>query len=176
MPFWSSQRGAASGRPNDVRERAAFPTNQPLTTRVSIETATEEETTAAGARLAAALQPADVVLLYGDLGAGKTAFVRGLARGLGANADDVSSPTFTIVQEYPGRAATLYHVDLYRLEPAEVDDLGLEELVASDGIVAVEWAERWRDRPDDVWEVTIEDIGDERRRIEITSGQTSISA
>ena len=77
----------------------------------------------------ATLAPGAVVLLYGQLGAGKTAFVRGLARGLGAAADDVSSPTFTIVQEYPARRLTLYHVDLYRLEPAEVDDLGLDELV-----------------------------------------------
>ena len=73
------------------------------------------------------------MLLYGELGAGKTAFVRGLARGLGADPDEeVSSPTFTIIQEYPGRV-TLFHVDLYRLEEREVDDLGLEELVLGDG-------------------------------------------
>ena len=131
-------------------------------------TSTEEETSAAGERLAASLKPGDVVLLYGELGAGKTAFVRGLARGLGADPDDVSSPTFTLVQEYAGRAATLYHVDLYRLEPAEVDDLGLDELVSGDGIVAIEWAERWRGRPDDVCEVRIEDIGGEQRRIDVT--------
>ena len=94
------------------------------------------------------------MLLYGQLGAGKTAFVRGLARGLGAAADEVSSPTFTIIQEYVGRTATLYHVDLYRLEPAEVDDLGLDELVSGDGVVAIEWADRWRERPDDAIEVT----------------------
>jgi tRNA threonylcarbamoyladenosine biosynthesis protein TsaE len=130
-------------------------------------TASEEETSAAGARLAASLKRGDVVLLYGELGAGKTAFVRGLARGLGANPDDVSSPTFTLVQEYAAPRATLYHVDLYRLEPAEVDDLGLEELVSGDGIVAIEWADRWRGRPDDVCEVRIEDTGDERRRISV---------
>lgn len=129
-----------------------------------IVTTTEAETSAAGERLAACLNPGDVVLLYGDLGAGKTAFVRGMARGLGANADDVSSPTFTLVQEYEGRA-TLYHVDLYRVEPAEIDDLGLEELVSGDGIVAIEWADRWGGRPDDVTEVRLEDVGDERRRI-----------
>ena len=123
----------------------------------------EEETVAAGEQLAATLSPGAVVLLYGQLGAGKTAFVRGLARGLGAAADDVSSPTFTIIQEYAGRTATLYHVDLYRLEPAEVDDLGLDELVSGEGIVAIEWAERWRGRPDDAIEVTIEDAGGERR-------------
>ena len=129
-------------------------------------TTSEEETSAVGARLGASLQPGAVVLLYGDLGAGKTAFVRGLAEGVGAPADEVSSPTFTIVQEYPGRL-TLYHVDLYRLEEREVDDLGLEELVLGEGVVAIEWAERWRGRPDDVIEVRIEDAGEDRRRISV---------
>lgn len=129
-------------------------------------TTSEDETVAAGERLAQLLGPGDVVLLYGDLGAGKTAFVRGLAQGLGADPAEVSSPTFTLVQEYHGRA-TLYHVDLYRLEEREVDDLGLEELVLGDGVVAIEWAERWRGRPDDVIEVRIEDVGEERRRLTI---------
>jgi len=75
-----------------------------------------------------------------------------------------------IVQEYHGRA-TLYHVDLYRLEPAEVDDLGLDELVCGDGIVAIEWAERWRGRPDDVIEVALESIDDEQRLIRISDGK-----
>ncbi len=128
---------------------------------------TEAETAALGESLGRTLRAGDVVLLYGDLGAGKTAFVRGLARGIGANPDEVSSPTFTIVQEYAGPAATLYHVDLYRLEGAEIDDLGLEDLVSGDGIVAIEWAERWTGRPDDVTEVWIEDLGDDRRRIRV---------
>ena len=130
-------------------------------------TSTEEETSAAGERLAASLKAGDVVLLYGELGAGKTAFVRGLARGLGANPDEVSSPTFTLVQEYASPRSMLYHVDLYRLEPAEVDDLGLEELVSGDGIVAIEWAERWSGRPDDVYEVRLEEAGEDQRRITI---------
>jgi tRNA threonylcarbamoyladenosine biosynthesis protein TsaE len=132
-----------------------------------LETTTEAETTSAGEVLARTLRAGDVVLLYGDLGAGKTAFVRGMARGLGANPDDVSSPTFTIVQEYAGPSVTLYHVDLYRLEAAEIDDLGLDDLVAGDGVVAIEWAERWTGRPDDVTEVRIEDAGEDRRRIRI---------
>ena len=132
-----------------------------------IETASETETEKAGADLGRSLTAGDVVLLYGDLGAGKTAFVRGMAHGIGANPDDVSSPTFTIVQEYAGPSATLYHVDLYRLEPAEIDDLGLDDLVSADGIVAIEWAERWRGRPDDVTEVRLEHRGDERRAIHI---------
>jgi tRNA threonylcarbamoyladenosine biosynthesis protein TsaE len=132
-----------------------------------ISTASEEETAAAGEQLASRLSAGDVILLYGELGAGKTAFVRGLARGLGASETEVSSPTFTLIQEYAGRLP-LYHVDLYRLEPKEVDDLGLEELVSGDGVVAIEWAERWDGRPDDAIEVRLADAGDERRTIAIT--------
>jgi tRNA threonylcarbamoyladenosine biosynthesis protein TsaE len=130
-------------------------------------TASEDETSLAGESLAADLRQGDVVLLYGQLGAGKTAFVRGLARGLGAAAEDVSSPTFTLIQEYAGPRATLYHVDLYRLEPAEIDDLGLEDLIAGDGIVAIEWAERWAGRPDDACEVWIENAGEDHRTIRV---------
>lgn len=108
------------------------------------------------------------MLLFGDLGAGKTAFARGLARGIGASADEVSSPTFTIVQEYRGESTTLYHVDLYRLDAPDIDDLGLDDLISGDGIVAIEWAERWRGRPDDAIEVSIEEAGDEGRRIHIS--------
>src|SRR5438874_13775770 len=112
-------------------------------------TSTEQETTDAGVALGRTLRAGDVVLLYGDLGAGKTAFVRGLARGIGANPDDVSSPTFTIVQEYSARPSTLFHVDLYRLDPPEIADLGLDDLISGEGIVAIEWADRWKERPDD---------------------------
>jgi tRNA threonylcarbamoyladenosine biosynthesis protein TsaE len=136
-------------------------------------TASPEETEAAGARLGASLSAGDVVLLYGDLGAGKTAFVRGLARGVGAPHDDVTSPTFTLIQEYAGGRATLYHVDLYRLEPREVDELGLEDLVLGDGIVAIEWAERWTGRPDDVIEVRLEHAGEDSRRIAIRGARAA---
>lgn len=132
----------------------------------SLVTDSEEETAAAGERLAARVQPGQVVLLHGDLGAGKTAFVRGLARGLGAPADDVSSPTFTIIQEYRGRIP-LYHVDLYRLQPAEVEELGLDEIIDSGGVVAIEWATRWRDPPGGAWVVRIDHDGEDRRRISI---------
>jgi tRNA threonylcarbamoyladenosine biosynthesis protein TsaE len=134
---------------------------------LEVLTNSEEETQAVGERVAQSLSAGDVVLLYGELGAGKTAFVRGLARGIGPSADDVSSPTFTLIQEYGG-PVTLYHVDLYRLEPAEVDDLGLDDLVSSDGIVAVEWAERWRSRPNNAIEIRIEHAGDQQRRIKVT--------
>jgi tRNA threonylcarbamoyladenosine biosynthesis protein TsaE len=126
----------------------------------------EDATIDVGDQLASELKPGDVVLLYGDLGAGKTAFVRGLARGLGAHADDVTSPTFTLVQEYRGRV-TLYHVDLYRLEPIEVDDLGLDELISGGAIVAIEWAERWSGRPTDAIEVRITETDDNARAISL---------
>ena len=134
-------------------------------------TNSEEETAGAGERLGATLKAGDVVLLFGDLGAGKTAFVRGIARGLGASADDVSSPTFTIVQQYSGAGPTLFHVDLYRLNPDEVDDLGLDDLVSGDGVVAIEWAERWRGRPDDVVEVRLAEVADTQRSVDIQTGQ-----
>lgn len=133
----------------------------------TILTNSEEETSAVGERLAARLRANDVLLLYGDLGAGKTAFVRGLARGLGAASEEVSSPTFTLIQEYRGRL-TLYHVDLYRLQPVEAADLGLEELAERDAIVAIEWAERWNGRPARAWEIRFEYAGDDRRRIQVT--------
>ena len=144
-----------------------------MTTRPAdrtFETADQSETESAGESLGRTLRAGEVVLLFGDLGAGKTAFVRGLARGVGADPEEVSSPTFTIVQEYPGTSATLYHVDLYRLEPDEIDDLGLEDLVAGEGIVAIEWAERWKGRPDGdgVIEVRIDDAGEDRRRIRVS--------
>ena len=93
--------------------------------------------------------------------------MRGLARGVGAVADDVSSPTFTLIQEYNGGRATLHHVDLYRLQAVEVADLGLDELVSGGDLVAIEWAERWAERPDDAIEVRIEDTGEDRRQIRI---------
>ena len=102
----------------------------------------ELETAALGRELGATLSAGDVVLLIGDLGAGKTAFVRGLAEGLGIDRDQVSSPTFTLVQEYRGGRLALFHVDLYRLnDPRELEDLGLDE-IAEEGVLAVEWAEK----------------------------------
>ena len=105
-------------------------------------TRSPEETESLGEELGRGLHGGEVVLLEGELGAGKTAFVRGLAEGLGVDPSEVSSPTFTLIQEYRGGRLPLYHVDLYRLNDArEVDDLGLEEM-ASDGVLALEWADK----------------------------------
>jgi tRNA threonylcarbamoyladenosine biosynthesis protein TsaE len=132
-------------------------------------TESEHETTALAAKLAGSLPPGTFVLLYGDLGAGKTAFVRGLAAGLGANPDNVSSPTFVIMQHYQAHVP-LTHVDLYRLDSAAaVEDLGLEEF-GTGGVVAIEWAERLPRLPDDRVEVRIEDAGGDTRRITIDRG------
>ncbi len=132
-------------------------------------THSEHETFALGEQLAATLQRGAFVLLHGDLGAGKTAFVRGMAAGLGADPDDVSSPTFVLIQHYKGRVP-LVHVDLYRLERgAAVDDLGLEDL-AAEAVVAIEWAERLPRELDGSVNVKIEDLGDNTRSITIERG------
>lgn len=127
----------------------------------------EAETLAAGRALAADLRPDDVVLLTGDLGAGKTAFVKGLAEGLGVDPIDVTSPTFTLIQEYRGGRLTLHHIDLYRLTPREVDDLGLEELVVSGAVVAVEWPDRWMRVPAGAVRVELRVAGENERAISI---------
>lgn len=139
-----------------------------------IHSASEADTEAAGAALAATLTPGDVVLLDGPLGAGKTAFVRGLARGLGARPTDVSSPTFTLLQEYPG-PVVLFHADLYRLSPPEVADLGLLELSA-DGILAVEWPDRWPGAPASAVRVEIRKGDGDARTISVRAGATPPSA
>ena len=113
-----------------------------MTALESHTTHSEAETTAVARRIAAALSTGDVVLLYGDLGAGKTAFVRGLAAGLGIPDEEVSSPTFTLIQEYRGGRLPLFHADLYRLDdPREIEDLGLDE-IGREGVLAIEWAEK----------------------------------
>jgi len=119
--------------------------------------------------MAGKLPANSVILLSGDLGAGKTAFVRGLAEGLGIDPLEVSSPTFTLIQEYRGGRLTLYHIDLYRLSPREVDDLGLDDLTSEGGIVAVEWPDRWSRPPADAVAVAIRLTGEATREIAIAS-------
>jgi tRNA threonylcarbamoyladenosine biosynthesis protein TsaE len=142
----------------------------------AFDTDSEEQTSAAGEVIASMLAPGDVLLLDGELGAGKTAFVRGLARGLGLQADDVTSPTFTLIQEYrvPGSRLVLYHADLYRLSPREVDDLGLGEL-SEEGILAVEWPDRWSDPPASAYRVRIEHRGENLRSITVDRARPSHS-
>jgi len=134
----------------------------PVTTTLrELETASAEETEAEGERLGRTLRPGDLLLLVGPLGAGKTTFVRGLARGAGS-ADAVASPTFVLVRNYRGRLP-LAHVDLYRLDRApELRDLGLDELL-DEGAVVVEWGDRLEAPGAKV--VTIEPLGGDRRRL-----------
>jgi len=105
-------------------------------------THSEEQTRAVGAALARELAPDGVLLLSGDLGAGKTVLARGVAEGLGIDPGEVQSPTFTLIREHRGPGGRLVHVDLYRLDGAETGALGLEELLAGPGVKVVEWAER----------------------------------
>ena len=125
----------------------------------------EAETHAIAAGLAAGLEAGAVVLLSGDLGAGKTAFVRGLAEGLGLDSGDVTSPTFTLVHEYRGGRLPLIHVDLYRLEAADLADIGLDEDLAASGVVAVEWPERLIRTTPGAIRIHIEDTGGDTREI-----------
>ena len=128
------------------------------------------ETEAVGAALSRVLFPGTVSAYRGDLGAGKTAFTRGLARGLGVN-DPVTSPTYTIVNEYLGGRMPLFHFDMYRLHSAEdLWDIGWEDYLERGGICAVEWSENVADAMEDPVTVTIEKLGEESRRITIEGG------
>jgi len=130
-------------------------------------TASEEETIALGERLANTLPRKGVVLLIGNLGAGKTTLAKGIAHGRGAaEADEVSSPTFTLIHEY---GAEVYHIDLYRLdEPRQVATLGLDELFDRDALVLIEWGERFPAlMPAHRTEIYLRAVGDEAREIEV---------
>ena len=132
-------------------------------------TASEEETIELGRRLARELPRSGVVLLIGNLGAGKTTLVKGIAAGRSAiSPDEVSSPTFTLIHEY---APDLYHIDLYRLdEPREVEGLGLDELFGRDALVLIEWGERFPQlMPAERIEIRLRRNPDETREIEVLS-------
>ena len=133
----------------------------------------EAETVRIARQVASELEGGTTVLLFGELGAGKTAFVRGLVEGVGGDPADVSSPTFTLLQPYPGRL-TVQHVDLYRVDPREVDDLGLDELATASAVIAIEWADRLLRMPQNAVAVSIKDRGDDDREIRIeTQGSNS---
>ncbi len=129
------------------------------------------ETEAVGEKLAKVLQPGTVIAYRGDLGAGKTAFTRGLARGLGYR-DAVTSPTYTIVNEYLGGRLPLFHFDMYRLRSAEdLWDIGWEDYLDRGGVCAVEWSENVEEALDSFLLVNIEKTGEESRRITIEGGE-----
>lgn len=140
-----------------------------MTTVATIETQSAEETIAYGRNLAAELTPPLIVLLRGDLGAGKTTLVKGVAEGFqAARADDVTSPTFTLIHEYRSPRATLYHIDLYRIDTErELETLALDDLLAPTSILLIEWGEKFprllRDRD---LEITLETVGETSRRIQ----------
>ena len=130
------------------------------------------ETEAIGAALSKILTPGSVIAYRGDLGAGKTAFTRGLARGLGVG-DPVTSPTYTIVNEYLGGRMPLFHFDMYRLHSADdLWDIGWEDYLERGGICAVEWSENVGDALEDPITVTIEKLGEDTRRITIEGGES----
>ena len=134
-------------------------------------TYSEAGTSTVGRDLANRLAAGSVVLLFGDLGAGKTAFVRGLAEGLGVPPEDVSSPTFTLMQEYRSGRVPLVHVDLYRLDdPREVDELGLEEIAAG-CVLAIEWAEKLPRAIAGAIDVKIEHAPGDARRLTVRLGE-----
>jgi tRNA threonylcarbamoyladenosine biosynthesis protein TsaE len=133
-------------------------------------THTPDETTELGRRLAAQLKPGNVVLLRGDLGAGKTTLVKGIAEGFqAARAEDVTSPTFTLIHEYRGAAVTLFHIDLYRIDTQrELDTLALDDLMGNNSILLIEWGEKFQRfvRERDI-EIAIAHAGGDQRTITI---------
>jgi tRNA threonylcarbamoyladenosine biosynthesis protein TsaE len=134
----------------------------------TIDTTDEAGTRTAAAALAATLAAGDVVLLHGDLGAGKTVFVKGLAAGLGLDPDAVTSPTFTLVHEHRGGRLPLVHLDLYRIERIELDQVGFDAALAEMGVLVVEWAERLARPIAGAIRVAIVDRGGDERAIVIT--------
>ncbi|HLJ25604.1 MAG TPA: tRNA (adenosine(37)-N6)-threonylcarbamoyltransferase complex ATPase subunit type 1 TsaE [Candidatus Angelobacter sp.] len=134
----------------------------------SSTTHSADETTQLGRQLAGDLRPGMVVLLRGDLGAGKTTLVKGIAEGFHAgSAEDVTSPTFTLIHEYRGTKATLYHIDLYRIDTQrELDTLALDDLIGPENILLIEWGEKFeRFRRERDIEIVIEHMGDDERRV-----------
>src|SRR5579864_5879815 len=114
---------------------------------LTLHSSSARETKAWGRRLASLLSGGELLGFSGELGAGKTVFIKGLARGLNLQEERILSPTFTMIQEHQGRVP-LYHIDLYRLEETDIDELGLREYLFSSGVAAVEWFERLREAPE----------------------------
>jgi tRNA threonylcarbamoyladenosine biosynthesis protein TsaE len=130
-----------------------------------LETRGESETRAVGRRLARELRGGERIGLSGELGAGKTCFVRGLAEGLGIPPHRVRSPSFLILLPYDGGRLPLYHIDLFRLPEADIDLLGLREVLYGDGVCAIEWFDRLREPLENFLEVSLTFVGPETRRL-----------
>ena len=132
----------------------------------SVITSSTEQTEKLGRIVGALLEPGDLICLYGDLGAGKTHFSFGIAQGLEVREQYVTSPTFTFVNEYEGRIP-FYHIDLYRLqEPSQLEGIGFEEYIDSDGATVIEWAERAEDElPSEALNVYLSHVSDTGREI-----------
>lgn len=135
-------------------------------------TQSPEETIALGRTLAGMLTPPKLVVLRGDLGAGKTTLVKGIAEGFqAASEDDVTSPTFTLIHEYRGPEAILYHIDLYRVDTArQLETLGIDDLVAENSILLIEWGEKFArfERECDV-EIALERMAENQRRVRVNA-------
>jgi tRNA threonylcarbamoyladenosine biosynthesis protein TsaE len=131
-----------------------------------------EETITLGRELASLLAPPKIVVLRGDLGAGKTTLVKGIAEGFkAASHDDVTSPTFTLIHEYRGPAATVYHIDLYRIDtPRELETLGLDDLMTDNSVLLIEWGEKFPrfERERDV-EIALQRISENQRKVRLTT-------
>jgi tRNA threonylcarbamoyladenosine biosynthesis protein TsaE len=136
--------------------------------RFSIMSRSEDETRAFGARVAAQLHRGALIGLSGDLGSGKTVFVRGLAEGLAIPARKVRSPTFTLVNEYNGGRLPLYHIDLYRMSPSDVDRVALREYLYDHGVCAVEWFERLGEEASRL-AIDFTFVGENERRLVVSS-------
>ncbi len=137
-----------------------------------VVTHSAEETIALGRSLVSILMPPKLVLLRGDLGAGKTTLVKGIAKGFdAAEEDNVTSPTFTLIHEYRGFRVNIYHIDLYRIDtPRQLETLGLDDLLSENSLLLLEWGEKFSRfvRERDV-EIQIERLGETERRIRIVT-------
>jgi len=133
-------------------------------------TKSPEETIALGRELASLLTPPKLVVLRGDLGAGKTTLVKGIAEGFNAaSQEDVTSPTFTLIHEYRGPSATLYHIDLYRVDTQrELETLGLDDLMTEHSVLLIEWGEKFeRFQNERDVEILLERVSENERRIKV---------
>lgn len=153
-------------RPHPPASAGAAPSARPARD-VDIISHSLEQTRRIGARLAALLQAGDLILLEGDFGAGKTSFTQGIARGLGVGSDYITSPTFTLINEYDDGRLPLYHVDLYRLDDAnQVRDLGLLDYIEGDGVTVIEWPERATGLlPSQFLKIILTDLTDTKRAL-----------